>query len=309
MTEGDVILDTDLWTENMETPAEEAETQSELDMFPEEIDAPEEDDKAAAAFAEWAREGATLEPQTVRCVLESLLFLAAKPLSLAQLYETTGIPKPTLLMELQNLQAIYSEKVSGMVLHEVSNGWQLRTSEASQKYALRFLKAKPQRLTRSALETLAIVAYRQPVTRPEIEDIRGVDSGGVLKALLERRLLKILGKKEEVGRPLLYGTTPEFLQFFSLKNLAALPSLQEFHELTKEHEEILESETPTPPLESVAQLADNTFQMRLKKKHEEAEHSFKELEQAMSEADVSSKEVVSSLNALQSADAHTEEPT
>ncbi|MCL2177997.1 MAG: SMC-Scp complex subunit ScpB [Proteobacteria bacterium] len=281
----------DAWEEEAET-----ETEAETPVCPEEIDAPEGDDKAAATFAEWAREGSRLEPQTIRCILESLLFLSSKPLSLAQLYEVTGIPKPALLLELQNIQAIYSEKVSGIVLHEVSNAWQLRTSEVSQKYALRFLKAKPQRLTRSALETLAIVAYRQPLTRPEIEDIRGVDSGGVLKALLERRLIKILGKKEEVGRPLLYGTTPEFLQFFSLKNLSALPSLQEFHELTEEHEDILESEAP--PLESVAQLADDTFQKKLKKKHDEAEQSFKELEQAISEAEVSSKGVASSLNTL-----------
>jgi len=286
-----------MWTENSdELPG----AQNELDVCPEEIDAPAEDDKTAAVFAEWVRESSALAPQTIRCILESLLFLASKPLSLAALYEATGISKPTILSELQNIQAIYSENISGIVLHEVSEGWQLRTSEVSQKYALRFLKAKPQRLTRSALETLAIVAYRQPVTRPEVEDIRGVDSGGVLKALLERKLIKILGKKEEVGRPLLYGTTPEFLQFFSLKNLSALPSLQEFHELTKEHEEILESETS--PLESVAQLADNTFQLRLKKKHDEAEQSFRELERAISEAEVSSKEVVSSLNALQSTD-------
>jgi segregation and condensation protein B len=286
-----------MWTEDSD---ELSDTQNELEVCPEEIDAPAEDDKAAAAFAEWVREGSALAPQTVRCILESLLFLAPKPLSLAQLHETTGISKPTLLLELQNIQAIYSENFSGIVLHEVSDGWQLRTSEVSQKYVLRFLKAKPQRLTRSALETLAIVAYRQPVTRPEIEDIRGVDSAGVLKALLERRLIKILGKKEEVGRPLLYGTTPEFLQFFSLKNLSSLPSLQEFHELTKEHEEILESETS--PLESVAELADNTFQSRLRKKHDEAEQSFKELEQAISNAEASSKEVVRSLDSLQPAD-------
>ena len=293
LTERRRILEVDMWAENSEALPD---AQNELDVCPEEIDAPAEDDKAAAAFGEWVREGSTLAPHTVRCILESLLFVASKPLSLAQLYEATGIPKPTLLRELQNIQAIYSENVSGIVVHEVSDGWQLRTSEISQKYVLRFLKAKPQRLTRSALETLAIVAYRQPVTRPEIEDIRGVDSGGVLKALLERRLIKILGKKEEVGRPLLYGTTPEFLQFFSLKNLSALPSLQEFHELTKEHEEILESEAPT--LESVAELADNTFQLKLKKKHDEAEQSFKELEKAMSEAEVSSKEVAQSLHSL-----------
>jgi len=287
-------MEVDMWTEHVPDAA------NELDVSPEEIELPPEDDKAAAAFAQWAHEGSMLAPQTVRCIVQSLLFLASKPLSLAQLYEATGIPKPTLLVELRNIEAIYSEGVSGIVLHEVSDGWQLRTSEVSQKYALRFLKAKPQRLTRSALETLAIVAYRQPVTRPEIEDIRGVDSGGVLKALLERRLLKILGKKEEVGRPLLYGTTPEFLQFFSLKNLSALPSLQEFHELTKEHEEILESETP--PLASVVELADNTFQLKLKKKHDEAEQSFQELEKALLEAEVSSKEVGRSLESLQPVD-------
>ena len=103
---------------------------------------------------------------------------------------------------------------------------------------------KPQRLTRAALETLAIVAYRQPVTRPEVEDIRGVDCGAVLKALLERRLIKILGKKEEPGRPILYGTTREFLEFFALKDLASLPTLREFHELSEEHREIVEKEAP-----------------------------------------------------------------
>ena len=99
---------------------------------------------------------------------------------------------------------------------------------------------KPQRLTRAALETLAIIAYRQPVTRPEIEDIRGVDCGAVVKALLERRLVKILGKKEEPGRPMLYGTTQEFLEFFALKDLASLPTLREFHELSEEHRDIVE---------------------------------------------------------------------
>src|SRR5215813_12808600 len=98
------------------------------------------------------------------------------------------------------------------------------TETASPKHLRRFLKAKPQRLTRAALETLAIIAYRQPVTRAEVEDIRGVDSAAVIKALLERRLVRILGKKEEIGRPILYGTSREFLEFFGLKDLASLPT-------------------------------------------------------------------------------------
>ena len=105
-------------------------------------------------------------------------------------------------------------------------------------------QVKPQRLTRAALETLAIIAYRQPVTRPEVEEIRGVDCGAVVKALLERKLIKILGKKEEPGRPILYGTTREFLEFFASKDLASLPTLREFHELSEEHREIVEQQAP-----------------------------------------------------------------
>src|SRR5690606_36991221 len=127
------------------------------------------------------------------------------------------------------------------------------------EYVRRFLRVKPQRLTRAAVETLAIIAYRQPVTRPEIEDIRGVDSGAVLKALLDRKLIKIMGKKDEVGWPILYGTTREFLEFFALKDLSALPTLREFHELTQEHQEIVER-TEKPTAEgTVANLADPDF--------------------------------------------------
>ena len=105
----------------------------------------------------------------------------------------------------------------GIVLHEVAGGWQLRSAPDGSDHTRRYLKVKPQRLTRAALETLAIIAYRQPVTRPEIEEIRGVDCGAVVKALLERKLIKILGKKEEPGRPMLYGTSREFLEFFALQ--------------------------------------------------------------------------------------------
>jgi segregation and condensation protein B len=96
-------------------------------------------------------------------------------------------------------------------------------------------KRKPQRLHRAGLEVLAIIAYRQPVTRPEIDDIRGVDSSNTLRQLLERNLIRILGKSDEVGRPLIYGTTSEFLAFFGMQNLAELPTLREFTELTEEH--------------------------------------------------------------------------
>ena len=110
------------------------------------------------------------------------------------------------------------------------------------------LQVKPMRLTRAALETLAIVAYRQPVTRPEMEDLRGVDCGAVTKALLERKLIRILGKKDEPGRPLLYGTTKEFLELFNLRDLTQLPTLREFQELSEESRKIVEDEAPAPPI-------------------------------------------------------------
>jgi segregation and condensation protein B len=96
------------------------------------------------------------------------------------------------------------------------------------------------------LEALAIVAYRQPITRPEIDEIRGVDCGPVLKTLLERGFVRILGKREDVGRPMLYGTTPEFLRIFSLKDLSELPTLREFHELSEQHLATVEAQAPLP---------------------------------------------------------------
>ena len=104
------------------------------------------------------------------------------------------------------------------------------------------------RLSRAQLETLSIVAYRQPITRPEIDDIRGVDSGGSLKTLLERQLVRILGKKEEPGRPLLYGTTREFLEFFNLRDLKDLPTLREYYDLSEEHKQKMKSLGHEPPV-------------------------------------------------------------
>ena len=106
----------------------------------------------------------------------------------------------------------------------------------TRTWVQKLLAQKPVRLTRAQIETLAICAYRQPVTRPEIDEIRGVDSGGTLKTLLDRSLMRILGKKEEAGRPMLYGTTKEFLEFFNLRDLKDLPTLREFHELSEEHQ-------------------------------------------------------------------------
>lgn len=238
-----------------------------------------------------------LSPERVRTVLQSLLFVADKPLDLNQLYEATGIDRELIQKALHKLSGAHREGVNGIVLYEVSGGWQLRTDPGSAEYVRRYLRVKPQRLTRAAVESLAIIAYRQPVTRPEIEDIRGVDCGAVIKALLDRRLIKILGKKEEVGRPILYGTTKEFLEFFALKDLGALPTLREFHELTEEHQEIVEQEAPRPRPEGVvAELADPEFQQRMAEQEQRSEEALAELEQAIEGAEEKAAAAAALLN-------------
>ena len=128
------------------------------------------------------------------------------------------------------------------MLDEVAGGWLFRTSVQFAPFVRELTAGRPVRLSRAQVETLAIVAYRQPITRPEIDDIRGVDSGATLKLLLERDLVRILGKKDEPGRPILYGTTTQFLEFFGLKSLKDLPTLREFTELSDESRRVAEAE-------------------------------------------------------------------
>jgi segregation and condensation protein B len=254
------------------------------DVDPADIAVPEKEEP----FEKLAAKAKRYSPEKVRTIVEALLFLAEKPLAPDEVRAATGIDAERVAKAFDALSGHYREGVSGLVLHEVAGGWQLRTSPDVGEHARRFLKVKPQRLTRAALETLAIIAYRQPVTRPEIEDIRGVDCGAVVKALLERRLLKILGKKEEPGRPMLYGTTREFLEFFALKDLASLPTLREFHELSEEHRDIVEKEAPPekPSVENlVAELADPNLRAALEAKQAEADLALDELEKAIEKAD------------------------
>jgi segregation and condensation protein B len=251
-----------------------------------------------SSFEKLLHKSRNLSSERVRTVVESVLFVADKPLDLHQLYEATGIDREKIQEALNQISGIHRDGISGLVLYEVAGGWQFRTDPHSAEYVRRYLRVKPQRLTRAAVETLAIIAYRQPVTRPEVEDIRGVDCGAVIKALLDRKLIKILGKKEEVGRPMLYGTTREFLEFFALKDLSALPTLREFHELTQEHQEIVENERPVAPSASgtVETLADPEFQKRMEKSVAASEAALEELEEAMNAADKTQQAATSHLN-------------
>ena len=260
------------------------------------IDVPDEKEEP---FEKLAAAAKRLSEPRVRTIIETLLFLSEKPLAIPELRQTTGLEPERITKAMDQLSGNYREGVCGIVLHEVAGGWQLRTSPDNSEFARRFLKVKPQRLTRAALETLAIIAYRQPVTRPEIEEIRGVDCGAVVKALLERRLVKILGKKEEPGRPILYGTTREFLEFFALKDLASLPTLREFAELSEEHREIVEKtpegETPAGISGIVDELADGKLQAELEKTRAEGDKALEELEAIMEQADQRAKAAAEAL--------------
>jgi len=161
-------------------------------------------------------------------IIESVLFAAAAPVSLRRLVEILDGPAgKEVQAALARLQAHCGSGRRGIQLQEVAGGYQLRTARENAEWVRAVFRDKPARLGRAALETLAIVAYKQPVTRAEVEVIRGVDVDGVLATLLSRRLIKISGRKEAVGRPLLYSTTAEFLETFGLKDVNELPSLKE----------------------------------------------------------------------------------
>lgn len=169
---------------------------------------------------------------SLSAIIECIVFTAETALSLDRLCEMLPeFERDEVKAALAILVETYEERDGGIHLVEIAGGWQFRTRTGFQEYVTRHVKAKSAKFSQSALETLAIVSYRQPITRAEVEHLRGVDCGGVLKSLLEKRLVKILGKKDIPGRPLIYGTSKEFLEVFGLKDLKSLPTLKEIQAL------------------------------------------------------------------------------
>lgn len=165
-------------------------------------------------------------------IIECIVFTADTALSLDRLCEMLPeFGRDDIRAALAELVGSHEGRDGGVQLVEVAGGWQFRTRPDFQQYVVRHVKTKTSKFSQSSLETLAIVAYRQPITRAEVEHLRGVDCGGVLKSLLEKRLVRILGKKDIPGRPLIYGTSKEFLEVFGLKDLKSLPTLREIQAL------------------------------------------------------------------------------
>ena len=170
--------------------------------------------------------------ETMKRVLECLMFASRSPVTAQSV--TKAFPewkRGEVEVALRELVGEWSDAGRGIVVVEVSGGYQFRTRPEHAEAVLRYQRAKPLKLSRAALEVLTIVAYRQPVTKVTIDKIRGVDSSGTLGALLERELVRIVGREEGPGRPFLYGTTERFLEVFSLRSLDELPPLRELKEL------------------------------------------------------------------------------
>ena len=197
-------------------------------------------------------ETSVLPPTEVRAVLETLLFASPQPITAKEISRVLqGVSREDWERELASLRADYARDERGLQIVEIAAGYQITTRPEYNDWVRELLDPRtPTRLSIQALETLAVIAYKQPVTLPEIIELRGVKSGGVVKTLLEKRLIRITGRKEVVGRPMLYGTTKQFLLHFGLKDLEELPKIEEFAEVLGEEVDIAglkrAIESPTP---------------------------------------------------------------
>ena len=170
-----------------------------------------------------------------RRIIEALILASPEPITSARLAQIVpGATAASIKDQVNELNTEYQEHDRSFEIWEVAGGYQIRTRAEFSGYLQQLRRDRPLRLSKAALETLSIVAYRQPVTRGELEDVRGVDSGAVLKSLLERRLVRILGHRDVPGRPILYGTSKRFLEVFGLTSIKEMPSLRELEELARE---------------------------------------------------------------------------
>jgi len=194
---------------------------------------------AAAAAGEADSSAAEAdEPHNVRsmaemmAIIESLIFVSEEPLSTKALADVLKEDRGWIEMAVEGLAEEFNARNGGLHLREVAGGWQFATRPEHHEHVRAFLKSRPSaKLSLASLETLAVIAYKQPITVPEILEIRGVQSPSAIKTLLDKRLIKACGRKETIGRPMMYGTSKEFLLQFGLKDLSELPSIEDFEDL------------------------------------------------------------------------------
>ncbi len=195
-----------------------------------------------------------MDREKLKPILECLFFVTHRPLALEELVEMIGESEPEVLATIEEMSQDLEKRGSALQLSKVAEGFQFATKPGYSYWVRSLFKDLTTfRLSPSALETLSIIAYKQPITRSEIEEIRGVEVSGVLETLVERRLVKVAGRKETVGRPLLYGTSQDFLRHFNLWKLSDLPSLED---LAKEAERKLSEEQPVAVPEAAPVVAE-----------------------------------------------------
>jgi len=198
----------------------------------------------------------TMAPGELRSALEAIIYAAEEPVTVEQLASATSEEKLVVRAALDELVASTAGDERGIEIRKVAGGYKMYTKPQHHDAVRRFIKAlrPPVRLTMPALETLAVIAYKQPATLPEIQEIRGVNCAGVIKTLLEKRLITTAGRKQVMGRPILYRTSKEFMMRFGLADLDELPSLKEFEQLARE---ALGTEAGIAPIEpeDVAEVA------------------------------------------------------
>ncbi len=214
--------------EDLEFPSELSETL----MMSEEIVAAEENTISDELLWQ-ARTG--LNPDTLCGAIETIIFMSDKPVSIQKIKALIDedMPLKIIHVALQRLQAEYEEKHHGLRLLEVAEGYQYRTKATYSKYVQDIFKINSLVLSPTALEVLAILAYKQPCSKVEVDKIRGVDSGHIVRALMDKRLVRVVGRSDELGRPVLYGTTNEFLEVFNLPDISALPPEHELDEMSR----------------------------------------------------------------------------
>lgn len=184
-----------------------------------------------------------MENNELKQVIEALVFVSDKPLGMFQIREVIeGVTEEQIRQAVNELNQEYESTRRSFIIQEVAGGFRMATKPELAPWLKSFYKSRvSERLTRPSLETLAIVAYKQPVTKPEIEAIRGVNIDGVIVTLLERSLIKIAGRKDTPGRPLLYATTDEFLAHFGLGSVSEMPKLPEVQQLTEEKNDVIQT--------------------------------------------------------------------
>lgn len=250
MTDSDMSLDGEFEADLLlvdahnELDKEIIEKQSSDDSFQEEsVEAEAEDDAPKLVLESQTMEDLEVteedsEPEiskepielSLEAKVEAIIFASPRPLKIGEILEILGeeTTSKEVSEAVSSIVSFYKSRVGGFTLEAVRGGYQFQTSVNASQYMQRMFSSRPRPISRAAQETLAIIAYRQPVTRADIEFIRGVDAGSIVKNLLDRGLIKAVGRKEDAGRPILFGTTDEFLQIYSLQSLKDLPPLESF---------------------------------------------------------------------------------